>query len=176
MPGPAFLEGEQVVLRPIERDDLEFLQRQVNDPSIWRPIGRNDPVNYEQEEEFFEDVVCDEDTVNLLVSADGTPAGTISIGPLNRPSGRAELGYWIAPDQQGQGYGTAATELMLDYGFGDLALHRIEARVFSFNDASRRLLERVGFTQEGVHRETVFTDGSYHDTYWYGILADEWLE
>jgi hypothetical protein len=69
MPGPVFLQGDGIDLRTIEEADLEFLQESVNDPSIWRAIGRVDPVNRSQEQAFFENVVCE----NGSVAHDGTP-------------------------------------------------------------------------------------------------------
>lgn len=174
MPGPAFLDGERVSLRTIEEEDLEFLQRHVNDPSVWRAIGRTDPINREQEREFFEDVVCDDGSVNLLATVDGERVGTVGLDPGDRAAGTAELGYWIAPDARREGYGTEAAELVVGYGFDQLGLHRIAARVFEFNEPSMRLLERVGFTHEGIHREDEFVDGAYRDTHWYGLLEEEW--
>ncbi|QLK24852.1 GNAT family N-acetyltransferase [Natrinema zhouii] len=173
MPGPVFLEGDRVTLRPIEEADLEFLQTQVNDPRIWRPIGRSRPVNREQEREFFENDVCGDDTVVLLVVADSTPVGTVGLHSFDREARNAELGYWIAPEHHERGYGTDAAERVVRYAFDQLGLHRIAARVFEFNEPSRRLLESVGFTQEGVHRDVEFVDGEYHDVYWYGLLEDE---
>lgn len=174
MPGPAFLEGEQVSLHTIEEEDLTFLQRHVNDPSVWRAIGRSRPVNGQGEREFFEEVVCGDDSVNLLVVADDEPAGTVGLRTGDRAAGTAQIGYWIARDHRREGYGREATELVVGYGFDQLGLHRIAARVFEFNEASMRLLERVGFTHEGVHREDEFIDGAYRDTHWYGLLEGEW--
>lgn len=62
----------------------------------------------------------------------------------------------------------------MQYAFDQLRLHKVTARVFAFNEASQRLLETVGFTEEGVQREQVFIDGEYQDTHWYGLLAREW--
>lgn len=174
MSEPVFLSGDRVDLRPIEADDLEFLQTQVNDPRIWRAIGRSRPINADQERDFFENVVCDDDTVTLLVVVDSTPIGTIGFNSIEWEAQRAEIGYWIAPDRHREGYGTEATERLVTYGFDQLGLHKITARVFEFNEPSRRLLESVGFTQEGVHRDEKFIDGEYQDAYWYGLLADEW--
>lgn len=174
MPGPAFLPGDDVTLRTIEEEDLEFLHTQINDPAIWRPIGRSKPLNAEQEREFFENVVCNDDEIHLLIAVDSTPIGTIGLHSIDREARKAEIGYWIAPEHHERGYGTEATELLVGYGFDQFGLHRIAARVFEFNDASRRLLESVGFTEEGVHRDTEFIDGQYQDTYWYGLLEDEW--
>ncbi|WP_254522217.1 GNAT family N-acetyltransferase [Natrinema caseinilyticum] len=174
MSGPVFLEGDHTTLRPIEEEDLEFLQAQVNDPRIWRPIGRSRPLNQEQEHEWFEDVVCSDENVSLLIVDESTPVGSLGFNGIDWEVQKAELGYWIAPDHQRQGYGTEAVEQILEYGFDQLGLHRIEARVFELNEPSRRLLESVGFTQEGVHRDVEFVDGQYRDAYWYGLLEDEW--
>lgn len=175
MPGPVFLKGEAVDLRTIEEEDLEFMQEAVNDPNVWRGIGYPKPVNMEQEREFFEERVCDDDWVNLLVTTDSaTPVGTVGFTRIDLDRNRAELGYWIAPAHQGEGYGTEAVELLVDYGFEQRAFYRIEARVTECNEPSRRLVESLGFAREGTLRERSFVDGEYRDTHWYGVLRDEW--
>ena len=176
MPGPVFIDGEHVSLRTVEEEDIDFLQAQVNDPRIRRPIGRSRPLNRPQEQEFFENVVCDDETVHLLVAVESSPepVGMVGLDPIHLESRRAEIGYWVAPDAQAQGYGTEAVRLLVDYGFGQLGLHRVGARVFDFNEPSARLLERVGFSHEGTVRDEVFVDGTYHDTHWYGLLEGEW--
>ncbi|WP_394741056.1 GNAT family N-acetyltransferase [Natronococcus roseus] len=174
MPGPAFLTGERVALRTIEEEDLEFLQTQVNDPAIWRPIGNSMPLNAEQEREFFEEAVCSDDAIHLLIAVDSTPVGTIGLDAIDWRAGSGEIGYWIAPDHHRRGYGTEAAELVLEHGFDQLGLHRLSARAFAFNDGSKRLLESVGFTEEGVHRDAAFVDGEYCDVHWYGLVEEEW--
>ncbi|MXV60931.1 GNAT family N-acetyltransferase [Natronorubrum sp. JWXQ-INN-674] len=169
-----FLSGGRVDLRPIEEDDLDFLQREINEPRIWRAIGRSRPINGAQEQEFFENVVCNDDTVQLLIVADSEPVGTIGLNSIQWESRRAELGYWIAADHHQQGYGSDAAERLVAYGFDQLGLHKLSARVFEFNEASQGLLESVGFTREGVHRDGEFIDGEFQDVYWYGLLEDEW--
>ena len=170
----AFLPGDRIDLRPIEEDDLEFLQAGINDPVVWRAIGHSKPINRDQEREFYEDVVCDEESVQLLIVADSTPVGTIGLSGIDWVSQKAEVGYWVAPEHHREGYATEATALLVAYGFDQLGLHRIEARVFEFNDPSRRLLEAVGFTREGIHRDAAFVDGEYQDVFWYGLLEDDW--
>ncbi|WP_246998358.1 GNAT family N-acetyltransferase [Halosolutus gelatinilyticus] len=176
MPGPVFLGSDEVALRTIEEEDLEFLQMQVNDPAVWRPIGGSRPINADQEREFYEDVVCGDDGVHLLIAVDETPVGTIGLRDIDQETGNAELGYWVAPEHHGRGYGTEATRLTVEYAFQQLRLHRVDARVFEFNEPSRRLLESVGFCREGVLRDAEFIDGEYRDVYWYGLLEDEWRE
>lgn len=174
MPGPTFLEGEVVNLRTIEKEDLSFLQKSVNDPAVWRAIGAPEPVNSKQEEDFFDEVVCDDETIDLLIAVDSDPVGITSFWPSDGTVPKAELGYWVAPDYHRQGYGSEAAELMIAYGFEQLGFHRIEARVFEYNVASQNLLEGLGFVQDGAHRDAAFVDGEYQDTLWYGLLEDEW--
>ncbi|WP_226040193.1 GNAT family protein [Natrinema sp. DC36] len=174
MPEPAFLEADRVTLRPIEEADLEFLRAQVNDPRVWRAIGRSRPINGEQERDFFENVVCSDDTVDLLIVADSTPVGTIGLFEFDWEARSAEIGYWVGPDHHGRGYGTEAAERIVQYAFDQLGLHRITAHVFEFNEPSQRLLESLEFTREGVHRDAEFVDGEHQDVYWYGLLEDEW--
>lgn len=174
MPGPVFLEGNEIALRTIEEEDLSFLQQAVNDQSVWRPIGSVDPVNAEQEQEFFENVVCNRETVDLLIADDETPAGIISLTPDDAEDDGAELGYWIASGHRRRGYASNAIERMVDYGFQQRGLHRISARVFECNEPSQQLLESTGFTHEGTNREAVFIDGTYQDVYWYSMLEHEY--
>jgi RimJ/RimL family protein N-acetyltransferase len=180
MPGPVFLEGDAVTLRPAEREDVSFVQRAMNDPAVWRPALDVDPMNGEQAEAFFEDVLSGEDGVRCLVCADGEPVGLVSLvgsqyGPDETSRARAaELAYWIAPDHQGQGYGADAAARMVRYAFEDRNLRRVGARVGSFNEASAGLLESLGFEREGTLREAAWFRGEYHDMHRYGLLRADW--
>jgi RimJ/RimL family protein N-acetyltransferase len=173
MPGPVFTAAEDVELRTIEREDLGFAQRALNDPDIRRGLAMSDPVTMDDEEAFYENAVVESDDVHLLVCADGGPAGVGGLNDLNATHGTAELGYWIAPEYHGNGYATTAARLLVDYGFRERRLHKVYANAFAFNEASRRVLEKVGFEREGVHREQAFVDGKHVDVYRYGLLRDD---
>ena len=174
MPDAVFLPGDRVDLRPIERDDLDFLQVAINDPAVRRNLTVRWPLNYEQEEEWFEEQVTSEDEINLLIVGEDGPAGAIGLGPIDDQNGTAELGIWLQAADQGQGYGTEASTLLLDHAFDELRLHRIEARVFEGNDASQNLWETLGFDHEAVHREAIYLHGEYRDVHRYAVLENEW--
>lgn len=174
MPGAAFLDGETVTLRTIEEDDLGFIQRERSEAAVWRTLGWPFPSNRHQLEEFFEETISDEETIHLMIGVADEPVGMVSFHEISGDSRRAELGYWVATGEQGNGYATDAVGTLVDYGFRDLGFHRVEAKVFDGNEPSRQVLERLGFTHEGVHREAVFTDGGFRDVHWYGLLAEEW--
>jgi RimJ/RimL family protein N-acetyltransferase len=173
MPGPAFLEGETVSLRTVEEGDLKFLRDGVNDPDVWRTTLMPEPKNVEQEREFFEEVVCEDGSVDLVVADGEDPVGMVGLNGLDEGNGVAELGYWIVPDHWGNGYATDAARTVTEYGFEQRRLHRVQARIVDFNEASARVLEKAGFEREGVHRGAAFVDGEHRDVVRYGRLATD---
>jgi ribosomal-protein-alanine N-acetyltransferase len=174
MPGPIFLASERNTLRSIEREDIPFLQRHFNDPAIWRSLDRHAPINESKMTEWFERLSEDDDRVALLVCADETPVGYISLRFINECWGNASISYWVSPDEQGQGYGTEAVETIVAYAFEQRRQHKLLAHVFKFNEVSIHLLETVGFEREGVHADEVFVDGAFCDLYSYGLLEHDW--
>ena len=186
MPGPAFLRGETVSLHPIEADDLEFLQEYRNAKEIRQPLTDSYPRNAHQMEQEFEEggngdgvrlLICvgDEDAVRAGDEEGITRVGEIGIPWVRHPHAAGMLMYWVAPEHQGNGYVTEATELLLDHAFQDMRLNRVWAMVIGPNTGSQHVLEKLGFQREGVARQGAFIDGEYVDNYNYGILAEEWL-
>lgn len=87
---------------------------------------------------------------------------------------RVELGYALAREFWRQGYMKEALEAILNYAFGQLNFHRIEADVDPRNAASIHTLERLGFQREGYLRERWHVNGEIQDAYFYGLLRPDW--
>lgn len=174
MPGAVFLSGHDLSLNTIDKSDLDFLQELVNHPEVRETTSRSMPINRSQEEDYFNSHICDENTIHLLIVSDGDPVGTISLDPINWSSRRAEIGYCVSPVQQNKGYGTKATQLLVEYAFDELGLHKMTANVLEYNKSSIKLLERIGFTVEGKMRDAEFVNGVFQDMHRYGILENEW--
>lgn len=177
MPGPVFIESEQIELRTVEEEDIEFLQCGVNHPDVRRHIGVfRTPYNRERYENDLWEADSSEDGASLLVCprGDEEPVASIQLYPVDDGRGWANLGVWIMPDAQENGYATEAGELVIKYGFDELRLHRISGVATAPNAASQRLLEALGFTHEGTNREDVFVNGKYVDLERYGLLDREW--
>ena len=98
----------------------------------------------------------------------------ITIQDIDTMNRNANIRIALTNSSQNKGYGTEALQLMLDYGFGVLNLHRIELNVFSYNHRAMRVYEKVGFKQEGVQREALFYNHQYHDSILMSILEDEY--
>ncbi len=86
---------------------------------------------------------------------------------------RAEIGYWLGREYWGNGFCTEAVVAVVEYGFEDLGLHRIFAHHISRNVASARVLEKAGFSKEGVFRQHARKWGVFEDTVCYGMLCSD---
>lgn len=178
MPGAVFLSNGDVTLRVPENEDREFLARNENDPRIRAsrtpasPSGKTDAEPY-----LGGSLGRNDNSVALLVCDESDPVGFCL---LNREKmgderyRRGELAFWIDPDMQGQGYATAAGQLLIKYAFTTLNLHKIVARVFEENHASQHVIDKLGFSQEGTFRDEVYVDGNWQDYYRYGLLESDW--
>jgi ribosomal-protein-alanine N-acetyltransferase len=109
-----------------------------------------------------------------IVEADGEPAGTVSVSGISWQMGYGEIGYQIAEVHQGRGVGKSAVRLLLDRAFAPGALRRVMATIAVYNDASRRLVTSLGFTEEGTLRQHFLVGGNAVDEVVYGLLAHEW--
>lgn len=174
MPGSTFLEGDQITLKTIEQEDVEFLQR-ITEPKVRRYIEiMRTPFSRDSWEEYIEEITNDDSIVSLLVCTDNEPVGEVMFRPINRDNGRAEIGLWLVPESWRKGIGTEATSLMVRYGFEELRLHRITAQPLGTNQAAKNLLSEIGFVHEGTQREAVFTNGEYVDREFYAMIVDDW--
>ena len=86
----------------------------------------------------------------------------------------ATMGYWIGQPFAGQGVATRGVGLVLDFAFDGLKLHRVEAACVPSNQASRRVLEKAGFREEGLAKAYLKINGQWADHNLFGILAHEY--
>lgn len=106
---------------------------------------------------------------------DETMIGFVDLDDIHWTHGTAWLGIAIGdPANRRLGYGTEALRLVLNYGFRELNLHRVQLTVFSYNQPAIRLYERLGFVREGVQREALRRDDQRYDVLLYGLLRHEW--
>ncbi|HKU69002.1 MAG TPA: GNAT family protein [Candidatus Baltobacteraceae bacterium] len=103
----------------------------------------------------------------------GTLIGCIDLHEIDWANANARIGYWLDKDHTGHGIMTRAVHLLVEYAFEALDLHRVEIRVATENQRSRRVPERLGFTLEGVLRQVQRLRGDYNDHALYALLRDE---
>lgn len=99
--------------------------------------------------------------------------GTVTLSGYDPAHRRAEVGFMLRRDLHGQGLARDAVEAVLAFAFGPMGLHRVEADTDPDNAASRRLLARLGFREEGHARERWFTFGTWKDSVLLARLATD---
>ncbi|MFF7989728.1 GNAT family N-acetyltransferase [Kitasatospora xanthocidica] len=101
-------------------------------------------------------------------------SGGGNAGAVNRiPAQYWNLGAELLPGARGRGIGTRAHRLFVDYLFAHSPVMRLEAETESSNRAEQRVLEKVGFTREGVQRAQTFRDGEWRDVVLYSLLRTD---
>ena len=110
----------------------------------------------------------------IALPPDGRLIGNCGIRRKPDNDREADIGYELAPECWGQGYATEAARAMVNFGFRELGLHRISSWCIADNTASARVLERLGFQQEGRLRQNEFFKGRRWDTLLYALLRQEW--
>ena len=106
--------------------------------------------------------------------ADRRLLGTCGLFKWNRGWKSCLIGYELATSAQGEGFMTEALSAVLSWGFGHMALNRIEAQVHAQNAASLRLLGKLGFVREGELREAGFWHGRHHDLQQLALLRRDY--
>ena len=167
------LEGKNVNLRIMEKEDLTLLQEWMNNPEFMGefqpPTQRTKAELEKMESSPFELKVF------IIEKKDGSKIGYTAHYNSYLGMGKLlEIGYALLPSERGKGYCTEAAQLIVDYLFLSMDVSRVQATISIRNKASERVLEKTGFTREGTIRKTA--RGERRDAYLYSILREEWKE
>ncbi len=169
------LETERLVLRELTKDDAEAIFACFSNEDVTRFYGQETLERVEQAEqmiEFFNKSYGEKRGIRWGIERKGTKGiiGTVGFNAWLPKHRRAEIGYEIHPDYWRKGYTAEAVSKVLSYGFMEMGLTRIGAVVFLENEASNRLLTKLGFQKEGVLRNYMYQNGKACDTNVYSLL------
>jgi len=170
---PIRLEGPRITLSPFHKRDMEEFIR-LNRRSRSRFV--HPPTTPKRCERYLARGKTP-DIFRLAVrrNEDGAVLGSIEVSQISRGILQsAYLGYHIGAQYQGQGYMSEAMRLVLDFSFGPLKLHRVEANIQPTNAPSIRLVKRMGFRNEGTAVRYLKIHGAWQDHQRWAMLAEEW--
>lgn len=171
------LTGERVELRRHQRENYPLYQDWYGDREVWRLTSwTNAPMEPAAVNRLFDDREFSkaDDSFAIHRRREREPVGVVSLMNINKANASADLSVILGPTgARGQGYGTEAIALILDYGFEKLGLHRVGLSVFEFNEAAISTYERLGFREEGRLRQAIERDGEVYDALLMSILASE---
>lgn len=170
----AFLRYGDIVLRPIERTDLEQIRVWRNDPELRSRTREWKALNLDNQKQWFERISDPQRTDHMFMLVYyGQPIGVIGLCGWTHHDRHAEISFYIGePLMRGKGLMKRALSMLIEWGF-DQGLHRIFAEVYDFNIVSVKLLERLGFSHEGRQRHHAFRDGAFVDSVMMGLLATD---
>ncbi len=172
-----------VLLRPYRPDDVARLHEaaceSIDEVSPWMPWCHAD-YNIEESRWWvesrpdawqggteYEFVICDAETSLYL--------GGCGLNHVDTANGNANLGYWVRTSRTGEGVATAATRLLVRFGFSRLGLNRIEIIAATGNGASQRVAEKAGATREGVLRNRLVIGDTVHDAVVFSFIPADMM-
>jgi RimJ/RimL family protein N-acetyltransferase len=159
-------------LRSLSMDDIPVLTQLANNKKIWVNLRDIFPHPYTEEDAriFIRRCMGENPKLTFAIEYQNSLTGVIGLvlqSDVYRFS--AEIGYWIGEPYWNKGIATRAVNSLVDYGFQSLHLQRIFTGVFDHNKASQRVLEKCGFTLEGIASKAIFKNNRFLDEYKYAL-------
>lgn len=175
-PDPQPRDGARVRLRfPTPADEAEFLALSDASAAHYRPWVAP-PATPEQFAAFLERAARPDVAALLICAAEGGAImGAVTLSQIFYGAFQnAYMGYYIGAPYAGRGFASEGVALALDYAFGPLGLHRVEANIQPGNAGSLALARRLGFAHEGFSRRYLFIDGAWRDHERFAVLREDW--
>ena len=169
---------ERLILRERTKELLaDVLKRPERDQLFF--FGYSDPADLQREHDMFEKGLSNWKMEfrwwDILEQGNKIVVGAAGFHSWYTDHSRAELGYNLFEPFRGQGYMTEALTKIINIGFTDMGLNRIEAFVGPGNDPSLRIMERLGFSKEGLLREHYHKNNHTEDSVAYSLLKREYF-
>lgn len=192
-----FLSDGEVALREVRREDLPLLRDWRNERELRTRTREFRPLTDEDQEIWYRRIsgadrrdfmfvveqhvppLVQEDphtrTRKVLRDSTQRPVGVVGICHVDFRDRTGEVSFYIGDDTaKGKGCATRALTLLHDYAFREMGLERTWAEAFAFNEASFRLLQKLGYREEGRLRRHVYRNGERWDSVMLGLLRGEW--
>jgi RimJ/RimL family protein N-acetyltransferase len=171
-----YLIGKHVYLRAVEKDDAAVIQKWHNDPDV-RRLSRSGGLSVSrvaEEEEIATASAVHDVYLMIAQTANNKPIGFIRPKVTDTTSRNVWLRFVIGEKSaQGRGYAHEALMLTLDWLFNEQNMHKVTLETYATNKRALRFFEKIGFKKEGVLRDALYQDGTYHDIISFGLLASE---
>jgi ribosomal-protein-alanine N-acetyltransferase len=172
------LETERLILRPFEDSDATDVFELRKDPEVSYNLlsetrSQDESVSWVAR---AQDSVANKEVypVAIVLKENRRLMGMCGLFRVSWEHMHAELIYWLGKEFWGKGYMTEAARRTVQFGFEELGLERISVGCFARNKASARIIEKLGFTPEGVARHAYCKDGEFLDELRFGMIRSDW--
>lgn len=173
------LTTPRLTLRPMSMRDAADIYAYSRDPEVARHVLWDAHRSLAESKAYLRFILKQyrdgmPSSYGIVLNATGRLVGTIGFMWYNQENNAAEVGYSLSRSLWNNGIMTEALSAVIDMGFRDLNLHRIEAQHASVNPASGRVMEKCGMRHEGRLRERIFNKGQFVDVELYAIVRGDW--
>ncbi|PQP82646.1 GNAT family N-acetyltransferase [Paenibacillus sp. PCH8] len=172
--------GEKVRITTATEQDLNFIGQLECDTSIWsfdETVETDEEKVHEKYRSHFpatdEEAYAYDWVIRRVNDPVNTPIGIVQMWSYVDFRKSWELGYAVLPEYAGNGYGSEATQLLLQFAFQEIQAHKVVGMCNSENVRSAALMEHVGMTREAVYKEELWWNNQWTDQYFYSILDKE---
>lgn len=172
------LKGDNVYLRALEPEDLEFVHSVENDEELWELSNTQTPYSKYILREYLQNAHKDIYEVKqlrlVICKDDGKSIGLIDLFDCDFKNNRAGIGIIIKDEENRQvGLGKEALRLLINYAFQNLGMHQLYCNIASDNDASLRLFRNQGFAEVGLKKDWNRVNGKYKHEYLLQLIKKE---
>ena len=172
------IETERIILRTWRLDDFGDFYEYASDPSVGPSAGWKPHTDRMESLNILISFIEGNEVFAIVDNMSGKAIGSIGLHPDRKrvnPNARM-VGYVLSKPFWGKGLALEAVNAVLDYAFNDLNLNIVSVYHFPFNEQSRRVIEKAGFSFEGILREaTILPNGEIVDDVCYALTREEYL-
>ena len=165
---------DTVRIRPITAEDTANIVKWRNNPNVKNKFLYRALFTEEGHKNWLKTMINTGKAAQFIISADGEDIGSVYLRDIDQVSRKAEFGIFIGEDDYlGKGIGLKATQLILDWGFKSLKLHKIFLRVLATNQRAVNSYQKSGFIQEGYFKDEEYIDGVFEDIIFMARYSDD---
>lgn len=173
------LHSQRLILRPLEMKDIDAIFAIFSDQETmkywsslpWSNVNQSKEMIRKDQKEMASGGYL---RLGLELISSGKLIGTCQLFSFDKQNKRAEIGYILGKHHWRQGFMTEALKSLINYGFNELQLHRVEADIDPENTASAGILTKLGFVKEGHLKERWLVGDKFLDSYLFGLLRKDW--
>ncbi|MHA6251590.1 GNAT family N-acetyltransferase [Oceanobacillus sp. CAU 1775] len=162
-------------LRPLEKEDLEFIYQMRTNPDVMDYWFKEPYATMESLKKWYEAGQDSDLHRHFILYHLKEKIGYLALYNINNRHRNAEFAIMFDPLQQGKGYATKATRMIVDYGFNQLNLRKLYLFVDKSNEKAAHIYEKVGFQIEGEMKKHYFVKGSYHDAVFMSLFQEDYM-
>ncbi|MFP4458538.1 MAG: GNAT family N-acetyltransferase [Candidatus Zixiibacteriota bacterium] len=177
-----YWQGKKVKLRAMEPKDVKIWLEEDEDSEAVRflnygmelPKHSKDAANFAENYSYFKN--SDKRIMFTIENLEGKIVGGMNIHTIDRKNGTFGIGSRIYRKYRGHGYAIDAKKVILRYCFFEMRMHKYNAGCMANNDAIISHYKKLGLKQEGIRRESIYSEGKYIDELLFGLTKDEFIE